>query len=112
MKYPSITLILLALMSGFLLVIGLRGILTRRPFLLPAYTFNWVMALYLLLIYIIPIIQEIIDTPGEPLYIFLGFLFPILMLIVLPIVVWQNMRGYVAFGVTNESFKAALHSAL
>src|SRR6185503_2804777 len=31
---------------------------------------------------------------------------------VLPIVVWQNLKGYVAFGVTNESFKAALHSAL
>jgi len=112
MKYPSITLIPLALMSGFLLVIGVKGILDKKPFLLPAYAFNWIMAVYLLLNYIIPGIKLISDTPGEPLYIFLGFLAPILMVAALAFAVWQNMIGYSAYGVTRESFKAALHSAL
>jgi len=112
MKYFSITLIPPVLMSGFFLVIGVRGILTKKPFLLPAYTFNSLMALYLLLNYIIPVIQLISHTPGEPLYIFLGFLFPILTLMAIAIVVWRSMNGYSAFGVSYESFKAALHSAL
>lgn len=102
--------IMFGLLAAFFLVVGLRGILTKRPFLLSN---SWLLAL--MFVTFIPIILL-------PFY----FALPDMDLTEMDLMEWLNpaiftvilvmmcfaLKGYVAYGVTDTSFREALLNAL
>jgi hypothetical protein len=102
--------IMFGLLAAFFLVIGLRGILTGKPFLLSN---KWMLVL--MFVTFIPVILL-------PFY----FALPDLDLTEMDLMEWLNpaiftvvlvmmcfaLKGYVAYGVTDTSFREALLAAL
>ncbi len=102
--------IMFGLLAAFLLVIGLRGILTGKPFLLSN---KWLLVL--MFVTFIPVILF-------PFY----FALPDMDLTEMDLMEWLNpalftvilvmmcfaLKGYVAYGVTDTSFREALIAAL
>lgn len=102
--------IMFGLLAAFFLVIGLRGILTGKPFLLSN---KWLLVL--MFVTFIPVILF-------PFY----FALPDLDLTEMDLMEWLNpaiftvvlvmmcfaLKGYVAYGVTDTSFREALLAAL
>ena len=111
--YLSVLLpVLFGIMAVFMLAIGIRGIATKRPFLFPARWFIYVMSLGVL-----PAITEpvwlllsdgVISSTGFSVFIWLN---PLMFGCVL-LMIWYQMKGYIAFGVTDDSFREALTSSL
>jgi hypothetical protein len=100
-----------------LLTIGLRGVVTKRPFLVPLRQFVWIMSIPALL----PVAAFgglIFDGPFDPFdfgFGFVGIILSVVSLLVFGImffVLWKQSEGYSAFGVTDETFQEALHIAL
>ena len=98
--------ILFGLMAIFLLSIGLRGILIRRPFLVSN---RW----FLSIIFVIAIpmfllnFSLLLSSSFNAIYWVLPLLFGVLLL-----VAWFQFRGYTAYAVTDTSFREALRAAL
>lgn len=102
--------IMFGLLAAFFLVIGLRGIVTKKPFLLSN---RWLLAL--MFITFVPFILM-------PFY----FALPDIDLTEMDLMEWLNpaiftvilvmmcfaLKGYVAYGVTDTSFREALLNAL
>ncbi len=102
--------IMFGLLAAFFLVIGLRGIVTKKPFLLSN---RWL--LILMFITFVPVILF-------PFY----FALPDMDLTEMDLMEWLNpaiftvilvmmcfaLKGYVAYGVTDTSFREALLAAL
>ena len=92
--------------------IGLRGIITKRPFLISS---RWMFAM--MFVCLAPnIVQQFwMPPPGAAgttgsLNLML-WLSPLMWLCVL-VMMWVQMRGYMAFGVTDASFREGLLAAL
>jgi hypothetical protein len=105
---PSI----LAFLGVYYLMLGLRVILMKRPFLLPARHLFWVVMLGLLpgpiaigqLFYEDPQLYLLSDI--------LIFATLLLIYVIVLIIVWRQMSGYIALGVTDKSFKSVMHTSL
>ena len=106
--YVTFSMVGLGAMAVFLLGIGLRGFLTKRPFLFSA---KWLL-LIMVVVFLGPIVT-LIPSPfpfSRPLQ-FTNWL-PILMFPVMAVFFWLQMRGYLAFGITGKSFREGLVAAL
>ena len=106
--YVTFSMVGLGAMAVFLLGIGLRGFLTKRPFLFSA---SWLL-LFMVVGFLGPIVT-LIPSPfpfSRPLQ-FTNWL-PILMFPVMAVFFWLQMRGYLAFGITGKSFREGLVAAL
>ena len=97
-------------MALFFLVIGLRGVVTKKPFLISA---RWL--LFLILLGFGPLMLQAVSLPtsgdGSGILMALRWLVPT-MLIVVVIFLSFTMRGYIAFGVTDASFRDGLLASL
>jgi hypothetical protein len=98
----------LAVVSGALaalcLFIGLRGLLTRRPFLLPA---RWLFVILMVVLFG-PVVSLIpFAWPSQAMD-----WFPLVMFPVMAVFLWVQMKGYLAFAVTGKSFRDGLLAAL
>ena len=102
--YEVVAPILFGFVAIVFLVIGLRGILTKRPFLISQ---RWVLSV--MFAALIPAILVHLLTPGESN--FMNWLFPLAFGVILLMMCYQ-MRGYMAYAVTDMSFRDALLEAL
>ena len=98
-----------AVIALFFLAIGLRGLIGRRPFLFPSRVMFALMTLCFL-----PSIYLSLDllfdrTTGAVRY---DGLFNPLMFAVILVMFWIQMRGYMVYGVSAESFGASLRKVL
>jgi uncharacterized protein len=104
--YPG----LFATMALFFLVIGLRGMVTKKPFLISA---RWLYVLMLLGFG--PAMLQAASLPtssdGPGILGALRWMVPTLLIVVLVFLSF-TMRGYIAFGVTDLSFREALLASL
>ncbi len=100
--------VIFGVMGVFILAIGLRGLVTKRPFLFSA---RWFL-LGMLLIFLGPL-GTLFPRPfpaSRPFEI-VDWL-PLLLFPVMAVVFWLQMRGYLAFAVTGKSFRDGLLAAL
>ena len=105
--------IALGLMAIFYLTVGMRGILTKRPFIISN---RWFLATILvvlipsILLTFLPLLFR-----GDPASInwfnWLNALVFGSVLMVIP-VLWYALKGYATYGVTDVSFREALTTAL
>jgi hypothetical protein len=91
---------------GFL-AIGLKGLVERKAFLLNA---KWIWAI-MFLCFGPQMLQSLCFLADQKHFDFIFIFSPIMLLFVL-FTMWKQMSGYMAFGVTDESFRSALHTSL
>lgn len=91
--------------AAFFFVIGLRGILTKRPFLVSS---RWL--LLVMFIGLVPAILIPVFLPGDSSFI-MKWLNPMIFTLLLVMMCFA-LRGYIAYAVTDTSFRAALLSSL
>jgi hypothetical protein len=103
------TSLVIGIMAICFLTIGLRGLITRRPFLIPA-RFNTLIMMLGFSLSIIPSFGLIFSKERDFLHWYQ--IFPSLIFVLIIIIVWKTMTGYEAIGVTEESFRNALHEVL
>jgi hypothetical protein len=96
-------------MALFFLIIGVKVVLTKRPIFLPSRYF-FVFLLFAISPQFVNTASMLRDDISEGLS-FILLLNPV-MYICLIIFSWIQMRGYMAIGVTGESFRKALHYSL
>ena len=95
------------LMAVFLLYIGLKVITSKRPLLLPSKVF-FVFMVIAVTPQLIMSVEAYFSTGAFSL---LSLMSP-LMYVVLLAFVWVQMKGYMAIGISDDSFRSALHYAL
>ena len=106
--------ITLGITAIFSFYIALRGILTKKPFMISNRGF-----LATILVVFIPLPLILLpflwasDSGYDSIH-FMKWLMAILcgMVLLLILMVWYSLRGYVTFGVTDVSFREALFAAL
>ena len=102
--------IIFGLLAAFFLIIGLRGILTKRPFLLSN---RWLLAL--MFVTFLPAIfpKLFFALPGMDLteMDLMDWLNPAIFIVILVMMCFA-LKGYAAYGVTDTSFREALLAAL
>lgn len=105
--------ITLGITAVFSFSIGLRGILTKKPFMISN---RWFLATILVVFIPLPVILvPFLSASGSGSDIhFMKWLNAILCGLTLFVIlmVWYSLRGYVTFGVTDVSFQEALLAAL
>lgn len=102
--------LLFGLMSLFFFILGLRGIVTRKPFVLSS---RWLFALTLLG-FAPSILHPLLSSAPRPesaSHTLLTWL-PPAMFIVLAVFLWLSLRGHMAFAVTEASFREGLLASL
>jgi hypothetical protein len=109
---------MLGIMGLFFIAISLRLYLTKRPFLFPA---RWFMGIVILTVSS-SMMSSLIDLIGDKIdrdYIDWAGMSDLLLLGIMSIIlfifffiIFITMNGYMAIGVTEESIRTALHSAL
>lgn len=97
--------ILFGIMSTFFLVIGLKGIITRRPFLVSN---KWL--LYFMFVVLIPTILLFLFLPVTTSFL-LKWFNPAVFTVVL-VMMYIMLKGYSAFGVSDITFREALITTL
>jgi hypothetical protein len=97
------TLFALLLMAIFLLSIGLRGAIGKKPFLISSRWLTWVVLLSFLLMTAKPFLPPHKLDTSNPL-----LLLNVVMFIVLAFYFWRLQYGFTAFGITDESFREGL----
>ena len=104
--------IALGIMAIFYLLVGMRGILTKRPFMISN---RWFLATILavlipsILLTVLPLLRS---DPGTINWLnWLNALVFGSILMVVP-VLWYSLKGYATYGVTDTSFREALIAAL
>lgn len=97
--------IIFGVIAVFFLIIGLRGILTRRPFLLSN---RWLLSM-MFIIFVPNIILPLILPPSTPFLV--KWLNPVIFTVVLVMMCFV-LKGYAAYGITDTSFREALLAAL
>ena len=102
--YDVVSPILFGFVAIVFLVIGLRGILTKRPFLISQ---RWMLSV--MFAAFIPAILVYLLTPGDSNL--MNWLFPLAFGVILLMMCYQ-MRGYMAYAVTDMSFREVLIEAL
>lgn len=91
--------------AAFLFAIGIRVMAARRPLLFNA---RWLLMFLAVALSPGVVIPLTLNSKSEnPI-----MLINILIVIVVMIIMAVAIRGYIAMGITNESFRAALHNAL
>lgn len=99
--------LIFACMALFFLSIGIRVTLSKKPLLFPSKVFFVFMAVALS-----PQYFMLIDSALTREHFGLdSFLLP-LMFAVLMVFIWIQMKGYTAIGISDDSFRNALHYAL
>lgn len=97
--------ILFGIMALFFLVIGFRGILTKRPFLVSN---RWLL-LIMFVVFVPLILQTLFFPPAGSLLV--KWLNPSIFTVVLVMMCFA-LKGYVAYGVTDTSFRDGLLAGL
>ena len=92
----------------FILVIGLRGLVTKRPFLFSA---RWLL-LFVLAMFLPPLVTVFPRPFLSPRPLQMMDWLPLLMFPILAVVFWLQMKGYLAIAVTGKSFRDGLLAAL
>lgn len=88
--------IVVAVMGVLFLTIGLRGLLTKRPFLFPA---RWLFV-FVMIVLLGPMVSlSSFSRPSQTMDWIPFLTFPILA-----VFMWIQFKGYLAFGVTERSF--------
>ena len=97
--------IMFGMMAAFFLVIGLRGILTKKPFLLSN---RWL--LFLMFVAFVPniILPLYFSFPDMDM---MQWLPPIMFAVVLVMMCFA-LKGYAAYGITDTTFREALLATL
>jgi hypothetical protein len=93
-----------------MLAIGLRGLIGRRPFLLPARSGFWLIVLLFVPPLLSPLPFSIVD--GIESRGLVSFLITLLMVAVLLTMVWKQTSGYMVFGVGEDPFRYSLQTTL
>ena len=106
--YVTFSMAGLGVVAVFLLFIGLRGLLTKRPFLISGRWFLLVMAV----VFLGPIISLILSPFRFSRTLQFTDWLPVLLFPVVAMFFWLQMRGYMTFGVTGKSFRDGLLAAL
>ena len=104
--FPILSPILFGMMAIFFLVVGLRAILTKRPFLMSQ---RWLLSIMFVAIVPTILLPFLLSFPSD--FNFMSWLHPLLFGVILLMMCYQ-MRGYVAYAVTDTSFREALVEAL
>jgi hypothetical protein len=114
-----LTSIITLILAFYMLFMGLRGIIRKKPFVFSAKSAFWIVVLSLAPGFIIPLQQfwDLYKTSARHPEIFgwsmiLAFLFPLALYPVLFVFYRRIMRGYSVLGITDESFRQALYSVL
>jgi len=96
-------------MAAFMLAVGLRGVVTRRPFLVSARWLLIVMLLGFLPNLILPFTFQ--TSRGGAAELLMRWAGPALF-VVMAVMFWIIMRGQIVFGVTADSLRAGLFASL
>ena len=105
--FDMIYSVLFPMVFGFIAIfffgIGIRAILTKRPFLISN---RWLLAM--MFVVLIPaIVSSFRSFSGE----IMGWMTTLLPGVIL-LMMWYQLKGYVAYAVTDTSFREALVAAL
>ena len=113
----TIQFLLISLFSfvagSYFLWIGIRGFIRRRAFLIPARQLMW----FLIACYVpqvLTIVRTLLDFTaggGFSMLVVLQLL-NLLILIMLGFVFWRQFSGYIAIGISEDTFRDALTTAL
>ena len=95
--------ILTGIIGIFFLITGLKGLLTKRPFLIS----NVWMLVMMFVIFVPMGLSSVMILDGDPM----SWVVPLLYSLVLVVMCYQ-LKGYVAFAVTDTSFREGLVAAL
>ena len=99
--------ILLGLMAIYFLAIGLRAVLTKRPFLIST---RWLLSL--MFVVFIPVILLPLSLSSLPSgFNVIIWANPLIFAVAL-LTTWYQLKGYTAYAVTDTSFREALLAAL
>ena len=101
--YSVIFPITFGIMAIFFLGIGIRAILTKRPFLVSN---RWLLSMFVVVL-VPSIVLSLKSFPGE----IMNWTSSLLLVVVL-VMMWYQLKGYVAYAVTDTSFREALVAAL
>lgn len=104
--YDVVSPILFGFVAIVFLAIGLRGILTKRPFLISQ---RWMLSV--MFAAFIPAILAHFLMPSFGSFNFMNWLFPPVFGFILVMMCYQ-MRGYMAYAITDTSFREALIEVL
>ena len=99
--------IMFGIMSVFFLSIGLRGILTKQPFLVSNKWFYSIMFVVLFPMVFLPL--SLSSLPGG--FNIINWVHPLMIGVIL-LMMWYQLKGYTAYAVTEASFREALLAAL
>ena len=106
MLFPSSLSIASGIAAIFFLTVGLRGILTKRPFLISQ---RWLLLIVFVACIPTTILCSLARFPsGSNL---MSWLAPLLFGFIL-LMVWYQTKGYTAYAVTDASFREALIEVL
>lgn len=109
--YDMLLSILLSISFGivaiFFMVIGLRGILTKRPFLISQ---RWLLSI-IFVIFILTILLIFRSSLFPDNFNFISWLILLLFGFIL-LIMWYQMRSYIAYGVADPSFREILLKTL
>ncbi len=106
MLFPSSLSIASGIMAIFFLTVGLRGILTKRPFLISQ---RWLLLIVFVACIPTSILCSLARFPGGSNL--MSWLAPLLFGFIL-LMVWYQTKGYTAYAVTDASFREALVGVL
>ncbi len=96
--------IVFGVMGVLLSTIGLRGLVTKRPFLFPA---RWLFV-FVMTVFLGPMASlSSFSRPSQTMD-----WIPFLMFPILAVFMWIQLKGYLALGVTERSFREGLLAAL
>ena len=101
--YSFLFPIMFGVMAIFFLGIGLRAILTKRPFLVSN---RWLLSM--MFVVLVPgIVLSLTYLSGDIMHWISPLLYGVILLMM-----WYQLKGYVAYAVTDASFREALLVAL
>ena len=101
--YSVLFPIMFGIMAIFFLGIGLRAILTKRPFLVSN---RWLLSM--MFVVLVPCIVLSLTSLSSDI---MDWISPLLYGVIL-LMMWYQLKGYVAYAVTDASFREALLAAL
>ena len=111
--------IVFIILGLYLFVTGLRGVITKKPFVFSAKSNFWLVALAFSpsIVQTLYSFWDFFSSAAEGAEDFewslvLLLLFPLLIYPVVLAFIWRQMRGYTVLGVTDDSFRQALYAVL
>ena len=103
--FPILSPIVFGIAAIYFLTVGLRGILTKHPFLISQ---RWFLSIMCAIIIPTILLPSLLSFPGN---FFMRWGNPLMFGFILLMMCYQ-MRGYAAYAVTDTSFREALVEAL